>query len=113
MFISRACTKDYVYDDGDKVKFKVEKGAIIFFPTYSIHRHPECFPDPEQFNPERFNDENKHKIRPETYIPFGSGSRNCIVSIFQIGSIISTKIFIDIIFSGLTICADGNQSNTL
>lgn len=39
---------------------------------------PQYFSDPEEFIPERFNEENKHKIAPFTYMPFGSGPRNCI-----------------------------------
>ena len=44
----------------------------------SLHRDPEYFPDPEKFYPERFSDENKQKIVPFSYLPFGSGPRNCI-----------------------------------
>lgn len=51
---------------------------MIGIPIFAIQRYPEYFPDPEKFDPERFNDENKHKIRPCSFIPFGSGPRNCI-----------------------------------
>lgn len=78
----RVCTKDYVYDDGEKLKFKMDKGAILMFPTYSIHHDSAYYSDPEQFDPERFNDENKHNISPETYLPFGMGPRNCIGMLF-------------------------------
>lgn len=80
----RVCTKDYVFDDGDKLKFQVERGAVFVFPIYSIHRHPEYFPQPNKFDPERFSDENKQNIRPETYLPFGIGPRNCIGSRFAL-----------------------------
>ncbi|KAJ9579359.1 hypothetical protein L9F63_024533, partial [Diploptera punctata] len=34
--------------------------------------------DPDKFDPERFNEENKDKIKSFTYMPFGLGPRMCI-----------------------------------
>ncbi|KOB65292.1 Cytochrome P450 CYP9G5, partial [Operophtera brumata] len=35
-------------------------------------KYLDCyFPDPLTFNPDRFSDENKHNIKPFTYMPFG------------------------------------------
>lgn len=51
---------------------------------YALHRDPKYFPNPEKFDPERFSDENKHKIVPFSYVPFGSGPRNCIASRFAL-----------------------------
>lgn len=76
--IDRLCVKDYIYDDEDKLKFKIEKGSNIIFPVYGMHRDPKYYPNPEKFDPERFSDENKHKIISGSYAPFGIGPRNCI-----------------------------------
>jgi len=54
---------------------------------YNLHHDPEYFPDPEKFDPERFNDENKKNIKPYTYLPFGSGPHNCIGNFSLIGSV--------------------------
>lgn len=74
----RTCVKDYVYDDGDKLKFKIEKGSTLNFSIYGLHFDPKYYPNPERFDPERFSDDNKHNITPGTYVPFGAGPRSCI-----------------------------------
>ena len=56
----------------------VEKGKIVDIPIYSFHHDEEYFPNPEEFQPERFLPENKQNIKPGTYLPFGVGPRMCI-----------------------------------
>lgn len=56
----------------------LKKGDIVFIPVYGLHYDPDYFPDPYKFDPERFSDENKHNIKPNTYLPFGEGPRKCI-----------------------------------
>lgn len=53
-------------------------------PIYGFHHDPKYFPEPEKFDPERFSDENKGDIDPDTYLPFGIGPRNCIGSRFAL-----------------------------
>lgn len=69
-------------DAGSPVQLNVGDGIMI--PTCAIHMDPQYFPDPERFDPDRFSDENKHTIRPGTYLPFGIGPRNCIGSRFAL-----------------------------
>jgi cytochrome P450 family 9 len=57
---------------------EVHPGDILFIPIIGLHRDAKHYPDPERFDPERFSDENKHKINPLTYLPFGVGPRSCI-----------------------------------
>lgn len=71
----RTCTKNYVYDDG-KLKFEIEKDSNIIFPIYGLHHDPKYYPNPSKFDPERFNDENKHNIMNGTYAPFGIGNNS-------------------------------------
>jgi len=84
LMIDRICVKDYAYDDGDKIKFKIDKGVSVLFSAYSIHHDEKYYPNHERFDPERFSDENKHRILPGTYVPFGLGPRNCIGSRFAL-----------------------------
>lgn len=70
----RKCTQDHEFDmDGREIN--IECGNRIWIPIYPIHRDPEFYENPEAFDPERFNDENKHKIKAGSYIPFGIGPR--------------------------------------
>jgi cytochrome P450 len=56
----------------------IQPGALIILSPYTIHRHPEFWQNPEEFNPERFS-QGQEKSRPRfAYIPFGGGPRLCI-----------------------------------
>ncbi|XP_018336207.1 cytochrome P450 9e2-like [Agrilus planipennis] len=75
----RKAVKSYtIYQGNGKQPLKVEKDDMIWIPMYAIHRDSKYYPDPEIFDPERFSDERKHEIKPFTYLPFGTGPRNCI-----------------------------------
>ncbi|XP_058837425.1 probable cytochrome P450 9f2 [Topomyia yanbarensis] len=76
----RICTKDYEYDDGAGTRFVIEKNQTITIPTIAIHHDPKYYPNPEKFDPERFNKINSSKIDAGAYIPFGAGPRSCIGS---------------------------------
>ncbi|XP_018569725.1 cytochrome P450 6a2-like isoform X2 [Anoplophora glabripennis] len=73
--LTRVCVKDYKLRDTDLV---LEKGTRVVIPLYSIHRDPEYYPEPDKFDPERFNNENKKSRHPFVHLPFGEGPRNCI-----------------------------------
>lgn len=82
----RQCTKPYTIQPvtSEEKPIHIEKGEIIWIPIFGIHHDPKYYPEPQKFDPERFNDENKHKINPYTYLPFGVGPRNCIGSRFAL-----------------------------
>ncbi|CAG9773671.1 unnamed protein product [Ceutorhynchus assimilis] len=78
----RICTKPYTLNSDTDIH--LNKGDTILIPIYSIHHDPNYYPDPEKFIPERFSEENKDKINPYTYMPFGIGPRACIGSRFAL-----------------------------
>ncbi|XP_026324727.1 probable cytochrome P450 9f2 [Hyposmocoma kahamanoa] len=86
MIMDRTCTKAYELPpprEGGKT-FKLKPGDIVYNMVNSIHMDEKYWPEPEKFDPDRFSDENKHNIKPFTFMPFGMGPRNCIGSRFAI-----------------------------
>ncbi|XP_074039128.1 cytochrome P450 9e2 [Leptinotarsa decemlineata] len=84
--VDRICSKDYVIQPvlPEEKPVLVKRGSRVIVPIYSLHHDPQFFPEPERFIPERFSDENKHKIKPNTFTPFGFGSRTCMGSKYSI-----------------------------
>lgn len=90
--VDRVCTKPYTIEPTrpDEKPIHLKENDTVLLPIYALHRDPQYFPDPHRFDPERFSEENKANIVPYTYMPFGSGPRNCIGQRF---ALIETKIF--------------------
>lgn len=57
-------------------------GARVFISPWSLHRNPQWFPDPDQFDPERFSPEAQAQRPAFTYAPFGGGGRRCLGEAF-------------------------------
>ena len=62
----------------------IEKGIIVNIDIQTLHHSPEYYEAPERWIPERFLPENRHKLTPYTYMPFGLGPRNCVVMRFAL-----------------------------
>ncbi|XP_063930195.1 probable cytochrome P450 6a13 [Zophobas morio] len=73
--LNRRCTQDYKVPDHDII---IKQGTRVFIPVLGIHYDEEYYPDPEKFDPERFNEENIRSRPQYAYIPFGEGPRICI-----------------------------------
>ena len=56
----------------------IPAGAVVFFPPYFVHRHRDFWPEPEKFDPERFNEETAGKRHRYAFVPFGGGNRLCV-----------------------------------
>ena len=54
-------------------------GVTIAPCIYLVHRRPELWPNPEQFNPDRFLEGRQS---PYTFFPFGGGARRCLGAAF-------------------------------
>lgn len=73
--LRRKNNEDYTFN-GTKVT--IPKGTGVFIPVFAIHHDPSIYPEPETFNPERFNEDAVATRHAMTYLPFGDGPRNCI-----------------------------------
>jgi len=76
-FVERTCSKDITYDG-----IHIPKGMIVSVDIHSLHHSEEYYTDPETFNTDRWTPENKAKLNPYAYMPFGMGPRNCLAMRF-------------------------------
>jgi cytochrome P450 len=50
----------------------------MLYSMYVIHHDPEVYPDPDRFDPDRWEGERGRRIPRTAFVPFGAGVRNCI-----------------------------------
>lgn len=62
--------------------YTLRKGGVAFLNFWGVHRDARFFPNPDRFDPERFNPENEKQIPKYAFLPFGAGPRVCIGSAF-------------------------------
>jgi cytochrome P450 len=56
----------------------IPAGTRVLFSIFLTHRHPRYWPEPQRFDPDRFNPKISAPPAPFTYLPFGGGPRFCI-----------------------------------
>ncbi|XP_066264264.1 vitamin D(3) 25-hydroxylase-like [Branchiostoma lanceolatum] len=58
--------------------YDIPKGIQVQVNLHSLHMDAAYWPDPDQFDPERFLDAEGNVInKPESFLPFGGGRRRC------------------------------------
>ncbi|XP_078387266.1 cytochrome P450 4F3 isoform X2 [Cetorhinus maximus] len=72
--VARCCTEDIKLPDSRVIP----KGNTCLISIYGTHHNPAVWPDPEVYNPYRFDSAEADKRAPHSYIPFSAGPRNCI-----------------------------------
>lgn len=78
-----AVERDTLGDD-DVAGTPVPAGSLVVISPYLVHRHPEFWPDPAGFDPDRFMPDGgagpvRHRY---AFIPFGGGRRACVGAAF-------------------------------
>lgn len=73
-FLIRYTEEDFELKE---LKITIPKGTNIMIPMSVVNRDPEAWPEPLEFNPDRFEGTEK-SIAKKGFFPFGYGSRVCI-----------------------------------
>lgn len=110
VILDRTCNKEYLLKSNDGNDVLLKPGDGIYIPIFNIHRDPTIYPNPDKFDPERFSDENKGLIKPNTFLPFGVGPRNCIGSRL---ALMETKSIVFNILSRFCIVRSENTQDPL
>ncbi len=56
----------------------IPRGSMVIVFVHGAHHAKRYWPDPENFDPERFSKVNEKLHTPFTHLPFGAGPRGCI-----------------------------------
>ena len=72
-FIRRRVNEETVFSG-----YKIPVGASVGIQLYAIHHNEEYFPNPEAYQPERFEIDQTVGRHPFAFVPFSAGPRNCI-----------------------------------
>jgi cytochrome P450 len=70
---ARTCHEPYTI-----AGYTIPRGAVVLAPQYVVHRDPRFFPEPLEFDPSRFTEEQKASRPRYAFFPFAGGSRQCI-----------------------------------
>ena len=58
--------------------YLIPQGAVTMLNVYLLHRHPDYWEEPNQFDPGRFSAGKPSPVNSPAYLPFGSPPRDCI-----------------------------------
>lgn len=81
LFYKKLCSAPCELTSRNGLKIKLNPEDIVLLPAHAICHDPQYFPNPDEFHPERFSEENggvkKYKDLG-LFFPFGSGPRTCL-----------------------------------
>lgn len=66
-------------DEPDNLRgYEIPAGSLLIVSPWVIQRHPDFWVEPDRFDPSRFLPENSERLVRGSYLPFGTGPRQCI-----------------------------------
>jgi cytochrome P450 len=73
-----------VVEDHEIAGYPVTKGMGVAMAQWVVHRDPRWYDAPEEFRPERWEDDLMKRLPRFAYFPFGGGPRQCIGNTFAV-----------------------------
>jgi cytochrome P450 len=73
-----------VVEDHEIAGYPVTKGMGVAMAQWVVHRDPRWYDAPEEFRPERWQDDLLKRLPRFAYFPFGGGPRQCIGNTFAL-----------------------------
>jgi cytochrome P450 len=71
-------------EDHEIAGYPVTKGMGVAMAQWVVHRDPRWYDAPEEFRPERWEDDLLKRLPRFAYFPFGGGPRRCIGNTFAL-----------------------------
>ena len=71
--VGRMAVRDFAVDG-----YRVQAGSLVLVGIYAVHRDPAFWPEPLEFDPDRFSPGAAKARDRWQFIPFAGGSRSCI-----------------------------------
>jgi cytochrome P450 len=71
-------------EDHEIAGYPVTKGMGVVMAQWVVHRDPRWYDAPEEFRPERWEDDLLKRLPRFAYFPFGGGPRQCIGNTFAL-----------------------------
>src|SRR2546421_2099657 len=71
-------------EDHEIAGYPVRKGMGVAMAQWVVHRDPRWYDAPEEFRPERWEDDLLKRLPRFAYFPFGGGPRQCIGNAFAL-----------------------------
>ncbi len=73
-----------VVEDHEIAGYPLTKGMGVTMAQWVVHRDPRWYDAPEEFRPERWEDDLMKRLPRFAYFPFGGGPRQCIGNAFAL-----------------------------